>query len=91
MNAIIAQSGGPTSVINSSLAGAISAYIENGFDHIYLSLNGIEGIISGNYREVDKDSFIRNKISEKLMARPSSILGSCRFKLSDDMEDGNYK
>lgn len=91
MNAIIAQSGGPTSVINSSLAGAISAYIENGFDHIYLSLNGIEGIISGNYREVDKDSFIRNKISEKLMARPSSILGSCRFKLSDDMEDENYK
>lgn len=91
MNAIIAQSGGPTSVINSSLAGAISAYIENGFDHIYLSLNGIEGIISGNYREVDKDSFIRNKISEKLMARPSSILGSCRFKLSEDMEDENYK
>ena len=91
MNAIIAQSGGPTSVINSSLAGAISAFIENNFDHIYLSLNGIEGIISGNYREVDKDNFIRNKISEKLMARPSSILGSCRFKLSEDMDDENYK
>ena len=91
MNAIIAQSGGPTSVINSSLAGAITAFIENGFDHIYLSLNGIEGIISASYREVDKDTFVNENISEKLMARPSSILGSCRFKLSDDMEDENYK
>lgn len=91
MNAIIAQSGGPTSVINSSLAGAISAFIEDDFDHIYLSLNGIEGIISGSYREVDNDRFVNDNISEKLMARPSSILGSCRFKLSSDMDDEMYK
>ena len=36
MNLIIAQSGGPTSVINSSLAGAIEAAIDNDFNHIYL-------------------------------------------------------
>ena len=41
MNIIVAQSGGPTSVINSSLAGVISAGIENNFDKIYLSLHGI--------------------------------------------------
>lgn len=90
-NAIIAQSGGPTSVINSSLAGTISSFIENDYDHIYLSLNGIEGIIDGNYEEVDKDKFINGNIKEKLMARPSSILGSCRFKLPESLEDETYE
>lgn len=90
-NAIIAQSGGPTSVINSSLAGAISSFIENDYDHIYLSLNGIEGIIAGNYEQVDKDKFVNKNIKEKLMARPSSILGSCRFKLPESLEDETYK
>lgn len=37
MNIIAAQSGGPTNVINSSLAGVISAGIENDFDKIYLN------------------------------------------------------
>ena len=90
-NAIIAQSGGPTSVINSSLAGTISSFIENNYDHIYLSLNGIEGIIGGNYEEVDKDKFINENVKEKLMARPSSILGSCRFKLPESMKDETYE
>ena len=75
MNVIIAQSGGPTSVINSSLAGVISAGIENDFDNIYLSLHGIEGIIEGEIVEVDKDKYKDQSIEDKLMARPSSILG----------------
>ena len=51
MNVIIAQSGGPTSVINSSLAGAIEAAIDNDFNHIYLSNNGIEGILKEHIDE----------------------------------------
>ena len=89
--AIIAQSGGPTSVINSSLAGAISSFIENDFDNIFLSINGIEGIINGNIKEVDKKRFVSNNIDKKLMARPSSILGSCRFKLPESFNDGIYE
>lgn len=87
MNIIVAQSGGPTSVINSSLAGVISAGIENDFDKIYLSLHGIEGIINNQIKEVDKEKYIHGNIKEKLMARPSSILGSCRFKLPESFDD----
>lgn len=91
MNCIVAQSGGPTSVINSSLAGVIQAGIDNDFDKIYLSLNGIEGILHRNIREVDKDKFEKNKAKDRLMARPSSILGSCRFKLPKDIDDEIYR
>ena len=91
MNIIVAQSGGPTSVINSSLAGVISAGIENDFDKIYLSLHGIEGIINDEIAEVDKEKYINKNIKEKLMARPSSILGSCRFKLPESLDDEIYE
>lgn len=91
MNIIVAQSGGPTSVINSSLAGVISAGIENDFDKIYLSLHGIEGIINDEIAEVDKDKYASENIKVKLMARPSSILGSCRFKLPANFDDEIYE
>ncbi len=91
MNCIIAQSGGPTSVINSSLAGVIQGALDNNFDNIYLSLHGIEGIIKEEIMEVDKKKFVREWVKEKLMARPSSILGSCRFKLPEDLGDDIYK
>ncbi len=91
MNCIIAQSGGPTSVINSSLAGVIQGALDNNFDNIYLSLHGIEGIINEEIMEVDKKKFVRGGVKEKLMARPSSILGSCRFKLPEDLNDDIYK
>lgn len=91
MNIIVAQSGGPTSVINSSLAGVISAGIENDFDKIYLSLHGIEGIINDEIAEVDKDKYASENIKAKLMARPSSILGSCRFKLPANFDDEIYE
>lgn len=91
MNCIIAQSGGPTSVINSSLAGVIQGSLDNNFDNIYLSLHGIEGIINKDILEVDKKKFVRGGVKEKLMARPSSILGSCRFKLPEDLNDDIYK
>ena len=91
MNCIIAQSGGPTSVINSSLAGVIQGALDNNFDNIYLSLHGLEGIINKDILEVDKKKFVRGGVKEKLMARPSSILGSCRFKLPEDLNDDIYK
>ena len=47
-NCIVAQSGGPTSVINSSVVGLIQANKDlKVYDKIYGGLNGIEGILSG--------------------------------------------
>ena len=91
MNLIVAQSGGPTSVINSSLAGVIDSGIDENFENIFVSMNGIEGIIKENIRLVDTEVFARDNISKKLMARPASILGSCRFKLDDDLDSPIYE
>ena len=91
MNCLIGQSGGPTAVINSSLAGAIQAGIDFDFENVFVSLNGIEGLLSENIKKVDKDLFKKENANERLRKRPSSILGSCRFKLSDDLKDWQYK
>ena len=46
MNIVVAQSGGPTSVINASLLGVFRQGVaEQAIDTVYGSLNGIEGII----------------------------------------------
>lgn len=91
MNCLIGQSGGPTAVINSSLAGAIQAGIDLDFDEIYLSLNGIEGLINENIKKLDKDLFKKENASQRLKKRPSSILGSCRYKLDENLDSEIYK
>lgn len=40
-NAIVGQSGGPTSVINASLAGVFQACQTRGAEHVYGMLNGV--------------------------------------------------
>ncbi|WP_276875838.1 diphosphate--fructose-6-phosphate 1-phosphotransferase [Anaerococcus hydrogenalis] len=90
MNCLIGQSGGPTAVINSSLSGAIQAGIDFGFDNIFVSLNGIEGLLHNNIKCVDKDLFESNNSKDRLKKRPSSILGSCRYKLPEDLDDEVY-
>ena len=48
-NIIVGQSGGPTSVINSSLAGAIDcAFSDQRIDTVYGMLNGVEGLLENN-------------------------------------------
>lgn len=91
MNLIVAQSGGPTSVINSSLAGIIDGGIDNDFEKIFVSMNGIEGIINENIRLVDAEVFTKENMTKKLKARPASILGSCRFKLDDNLDSLVYE
>ena len=44
-NIIVGQSGGPTSVINSSLAGVYKNAVERGFDKVYGMLHGIQGLL----------------------------------------------
>lgn len=79
-NAIIGQSGGPTSVINSSLAGVFQACENRGADNIYGMCNGIPGLLNKNIVDLNKTLLSSLEI-ELLKRTPSAFLGSCRFKL----------
>lgn len=89
-NLIIAQSGGPTSVINASLAGAIRAASKRPeIGTIYGSLHGLEGIIKNQI--INAGEVLSNEADfERLIRTPSTALGTCRFKLSKET-DANYE
>lgn len=80
-NCIIAQSGGPTAVINSSVVGLLKENQKsNKFEKVYGGLNGIEGILNENI--IDLTS-IGDEDIERFQYTPSSGLGSCRYKMKD--------
>jgi 6-phosphofructokinase 1 len=87
MNIAVAQSGGPTCAINASLVGVFKESLkETKIDAIFGSINGIEGIIQNHL--VDMKAMIRsNEDIELLKQTPSTVLGSCRYKLPDWKED----
>jgi len=81
-NAIVGQSGGPTSVINASLAGLVNAAREfDGIKNILGMRFGIEGFLSRDIIDLGKES---PRTIEGLKTTPSSALGSCRYKLTDE-------
>lgn len=81
-NALIGQSGGPTSVINSSLAGVIDAAMNTSFiKEIYGMHYGIEGFMQEMIFDLGKQP---RKIIEGLRNTPSSALGSSRHKVQQD-------
>lgn len=87
-NMIIGQSGGPTAVINSSLAGAIDyAFKQDEIDTVYGMINGIEGFLDGNtinLTEIFKDNPYE---LNRMKLTPAMYLGSCRYKLKDDEKE----
>ena len=79
-NAIVGQSGGPTAVINASLAGVFQACDWRGVPHVYGMRYGVAGLLDGKY--VDLSESLRSSLEIELLKRtPSSYLGSCRSKL----------
>jgi ATP-dependent phosphofructokinase / diphosphate-dependent phosphofructokinase len=81
-NCIVAQSGGPTSVINATVAGVVKANQLNPiYDIVYGGLHGIEGILKEMFVDLTHMSENDNRI---LRQTPSSTLGSCRYKLKRD-------
>lgn len=88
---IVGQSGGPTSVINSSLAGVFKTAKDLGCPKIYGMRNGIEGLLQERF--VDLSEQIRSGIDLELLKRtPSSYLGTCRYKMPDfNKDDEPYK
>ena len=85
-NAIVGQSGGPTSVINASLAGVFESCKNRGADIVYGMCNGVAGLLEE--RVVDLSTLLTDDLDIELLKRtPSSFLGSCRYKLPDWHED----
>jgi 6-phosphofructokinase len=81
-NALIGQSGGPTSVINSSLAGVIEAAKTTSFiKDIYGMQYGIEGFMQEWIYDLGKQS---PHILSGLKQTPSSALGSTRYKVKEE-------
>ncbi len=81
-NVIVGQSGGPTAVINSSLAGVYKTARDRGAKKVYGMLHGIQGLLQE--RVVDLSEHIRSDLDIDLLKRtPSSYLGSCRYKLPE--------
>ena len=78
-NMVIAQSGGPSMVINASLVGAVLAAKKAGakIGKILGARHGIQGILGRDYIDLRKPS---TKKLEAIALTPSSALGSCRMK-----------
>ncbi|MDE5861056.1 MAG: 6-phosphofructokinase [Ruminococcus sp.] len=87
MNIAVAQSGGPTCAINASLVGVFRESLkEPSIDAIFGSINGIEGIIDNHLVDL-KSMLLTDDDIELLRQTPSTVLGSCRYKLPDWREN----
>lgn len=87
---LIGQSGGPTSVINASALGCIEAALKS--EHVtrvYGAAHGIKGVLDDclyDMNEEDPEELSLMKYT------PSSVLGTCRYKLKDfKADDTDYK
>lgn len=82
---VIGQSGGPTSVINSSVLGCIeSALASDNVTKVYAASHGIEGILNDELFDLTLED---PEELRKLKYTPSAFFGSCRYKIKDYTED----
>lgn len=78
-NLLVAQSGGPTAVINSSVAGVITeAGKHECIEEIYGGLNGILGILNEELIDINDE---KRSTIEGLKYTPAAALGTCRYKI----------
>lgn len=88
-NVLAGQSGGPTAVINGSLYGVVSKSLESeNVDKVYGMINGIEGFLAD--KVMDMAPLKENGELERMRTTPGSYLGSCRYKLPEDLNDPVY-
>ncbi len=87
---IVGQSGGPTSVINSSVYGAIRTALDTPeITNVYGAEHGILGVLNDRLYDMSKEDPDELAL---MLQTPSSILGSCRYKLKDfEQDDTDYK
>ena len=89
-NVIVGQSGGPTAVINASLYGVVQEALDRPdvCGTVYGMINGIEGFL--NDRIMDMEPLKQSGDLELIRTTPGSYLGSCRYKLPENLEDEVY-
>ncbi|NOZ02106.1 MAG: diphosphate--fructose-6-phosphate 1-phosphotransferase [Deltaproteobacteria bacterium] len=81
-NMVIGQSGGPTAVINASLAGVVLEAKRHGFiRNMYCMRWGIQGFLDDELVDLGAES---DDTWRLVRDTPSSALGSCRLKLTDE-------
>jgi ATP-dependent phosphofructokinase / diphosphate-dependent phosphofructokinase len=83
-NVLVAQSGGPSPVINASLQGVIDCCRDHGprFGSIFAGRNGIEGILQEDLLRIDAED---PRELQRLRHTPGAgAIGTCRYKLGDD-------
>jgi 6-phosphofructokinase len=87
---LIGQSGGPTSVINSSVLGCVEAALKSEYiTKVFGAAHGIKGILNDYLYDLTLEDPEELKL---LKHTPSAALGSCRYKLADpDIDDTDYK
>lgn len=88
-NLIVGQSGGPTAVINSSLYGVIQEGLAHSEEigHVYGMINGIQGFLKGKYMDLAE---LDSQTLTALRTTPGAYLGSCRYKLPENLSDPVY-
>jgi ATP-dependent phosphofructokinase / diphosphate-dependent phosphofructokinase len=78
-NLLVAQSGGPTAVINASLAGVIQEAGKNEcIEELYGGLNGILGVLNEDLIDLNEE---KARTIEGLKYTPAAALGTCRYKI----------
>ncbi len=78
-NAIVAQSGGPTAVINSSACGVIQQAMKSDcIDRVFGATNGILGVLGEDLFDITAE---KPETIEALKQTPAAAIGSCRYKL----------
>lgn len=89
-NVIVGQSGGPTAVINASLYGVVYEALmqKEQIGTVYGMINGIEGFLADTI--MDMNSVEQSGELELIKTTPGSFLGSCRYKLPEDLNDDVY-
>lgn len=90
-NLVFGQSGGPTSVINSSAAGVFLEALDHPelIENVYGMRHGIEGVLRDELYDIGQED--RQEL-EYLMGTPSSILGTCRYKIaSPEVDDTDLR
>ena len=85
-NAVIGQSGGPTTAINATLAGVIEGCMDiTSIDAVYGMKNGVEGFLREDFIDL-KEIFSDKSNFEKLSLTPAAALGSCRLKIKEEAQ-----
>lgn len=81
---MVAQSGGPTAVINASVAGVVSEALNHVcIEEVYGGMNGVLGILREELIDLAEES---QQNIRGLRYTPASALGTCRFKLRREQD-----